>query len=591
MRLIHTTTRKIEEYHGSDVPQYAILSHTWGRDEVSFADYHDPKYASRSWNTRYQLGWQKIDNACQQAIKQKFDHVWIDTCCIDKTSSAELSEAINSMAEWYRKAGVCLVYLQDVSQTDAEPVPDQFRKSRWFTRGWTLQELIFPKHVIFYDTDWESIGDKVNMKAEIMKITHIDSFVLTDAMYLSKVCVARRMSWAASRQSTRLEDRAYSLMGIFDVQMPLLYGEGDKAFQRLQEEILKKMPDPSILLWNPAVPAAMERIQSSMFRSILASSPEQFLCNRRVIAYDTAEHLEIEWTVAGLRILGPVIDDGDDLYIVLPCRYEDDYSGPIAIKLHGTLDPVLEGRPPSSRNDPLSVTREHNLGSENAADDFHRTVALGRVASAKYRTLILTTRHYAMSYTAAPYVAVRVMTSPQIDVEFVITFAEPQEDWSAQRKVMRSSVDWRPWTGQKDQHEILSHYIWRRKDGLGSLKLSVNSSVWTVGHVRGHGYIPGVSGFFKLAFDGDAETEISGSASRSNEWSTFVDPTHKPSHVLHIDQVCGGRDLALAAHSEHIMGDLVCTVEIAFRDEWEALPKGFASPEPRKCTRFVDIIV
>jgi hypothetical protein len=581
MRLLNTKTFKIEEYYGRDVPKYAILSHTWGREEISFADYHDPKYTSISWNTRLKAGWRKIKNTCEQAARQKLNHVWIDTCCIDKTSSAELSEAINSMAEWYRQAAVCLVYLEDISQEEAGPIRDQFTKCRWFTRGWTLQELIFPKLIRFYDNEWQYLGDKFDMKAEIMEVTNIDSVVLNNSMALSSICVAKRMSWAARRQSTRLEDTAYSLMGIFDVHMPLLYGEGKKAFQRLQEEILKKSSDPSILLWDPAVPG-MSYTKSPAYTSIFASSPDQFFSGRRVMSYDAGDRLEIALMYAGLRIVAPTIVSIAGIYIILPCRYEDDYSGPIAIKVHEKLSRTLTSRRPSSVSEPLSVTRDSNAVLENTADDVHQTVALQKVAVAKYRTLVLTTQDSTMSRLESQCIAVWLKTSPQFDDVFEITSVEPNEGWNSYKRVMRFSASWVDHMGDG---KMLSNYQWNRKDGLGSLKLSVLYSQPCIS--REPEGSSRVFGTFNIAFDGDAETERLDSVFETNSRGV---PGNATCQVLQVAQVCGGRDLALVISAQHIMGDLVCTVEMAFEYEQEKPSKVLLlGPEYGDYTRFADV--
>jgi hypothetical protein len=180
-------------------------------------------------------GYSKIRGCCKAAAADGFEYVWIDTCCIDKTSSSELSEAINSMYKWYQEAEVCYVYLADV-------FPDistsSFAKSRWFTRGWTLQELIAPSSVIFFDAHWRDIGTKASLVKPIAEITGIHIDALSNGR-VSRFSVAQRMSWASRRETTREEDIAYCLLGIFSINMPLLYGEGQKAFLRLQEEIMK----------------------------------------------------------------------------------------------------------------------------------------------------------------------------------------------------------------------------------------------------------------------------------------------------------------------------------------------------------------
>jgi hypothetical protein len=172
---------------------------------------------------------------------------WIDSCCIDKSSSAELSEAINSMYKWYANAQVCYAYLSDVDvDQNAESA---LRLSQWFSRGWTLQELLAPRVVQFYDKNWLEIGTKQSLSWLLAEITGIGSGSLSGDKVLT--CIAQKMSWAARRKTTRAEDLAYCLMGLFDVNMPLLYGEGgQKAFIRLQTEIMATTTDESIFAWS-----------------------------------------------------------------------------------------------------------------------------------------------------------------------------------------------------------------------------------------------------------------------------------------------------------------------------------------------------
>ncbi|KAK3902002.1 heterokaryon incompatibility protein-domain-containing protein [Staphylotrichum tortipilum] len=264
MRLLNTTTLKLTEFT-RDVPPYAILSHTWGDEEVTFQEIGLPERHKKK-------GFRKIRWCCQQAKRDTLEWAWVDTCCIDKTSSAELSEAINSMYNWYREAQVCYVYLEDVPDLDADLDPgldsdaddeseaalrwdDRFRPARWFTRGWCLQELIAPGAVEFYSAGWREIGTKLSLCERISKITGIPSNVLLDPdSALEGCCLAQRMSWASARKTSRVEDEAYCLLGIFGVHMPLLYGEGERAFYRLQEEIIRQTEDYSFLLWSEVPP-------------------------------------------------------------------------------------------------------------------------------------------------------------------------------------------------------------------------------------------------------------------------------------------------------------------------------------------------
>lgn len=198
---------------------------------------------------------EKIKGLCNVAREAGYGLVWNDACCIDKTSSAELTEAINSMYEWYKLADVCYVYLADVSDNDIDHTSEhsQFWSSRWHTRGWTLQELIAPINMIFLTSEWNFLGTKMSLATTIHLITGIDFDILTGRSTLESVSVARRLSWAAKRRTTRVEDEAYSLLGIFGVHMPAIYGEGQHAFLRLQEEIIRVIPDQSIFAWGARI--------------------------------------------------------------------------------------------------------------------------------------------------------------------------------------------------------------------------------------------------------------------------------------------------------------------------------------------------
>ena len=238
------------EFTGTDIPPYAILSHTWHVDNSQEVTLRDLEGGVA--NTK--LGHQKIEFCAKQALADGLEYCWVDTCCIDKTSSAELSEAINSMFRWYQQAAICYVYLLDLDRDAFEKDFSCLGACRWFSRGWCLQELLAPKRLHCYSSDWSYIGSKSTLRDLICDITKIDLDVLEDPSLLYTKPIARRMSWAARRITTRPEDMAYSLLGLFDVQMPMLYGEGSKAFVRLQEEIIKKSNDFSILAWRSTTP-------------------------------------------------------------------------------------------------------------------------------------------------------------------------------------------------------------------------------------------------------------------------------------------------------------------------------------------------
>ncbi|KXJ86599.1 heterokaryon incompatibility protein-domain-containing protein, partial [Microdochium bolleyi] len=251
MRLINVDTLRLEEYLGHLAPSYAILSHTWGTGEVSLQAF-EAAYEQPESPTHSLPGFEKIVRACLQSRALGLQYCWVDTCCIDKTSSAELSEAINSMFRWYEEANVCIVVLEDYihdSRPDGVSGGPPIDLCRWFTRGWTLQELIANENVRFYDAHWTYIASKAHMVHKLSLITGVDPEVLTSASRAFRRPVACRLSWASRRRTSRIEDEAYCLLGILDVNMPLIYGEGGNAFTRLQQEVLQKHDDPSLFAW------------------------------------------------------------------------------------------------------------------------------------------------------------------------------------------------------------------------------------------------------------------------------------------------------------------------------------------------------
>jgi hypothetical protein len=187
-------------------------------------------------------GFKKIQRYCKMAASDGYKCAWVDTCCIDKTSRAELSEAINSMYRWYKKSDVCFMFLVDI-------FGKEYSGSRWSTRGWTLQELIAPSSMIFCNFSGAELGTKWNLRDQLSRITGVQIGALLEHS-LENFSVTQRMSWASNRQKTRVEDLAYCLMGIFGVNMPMLYGEGEGAFTRLQEEIMRVNNDQTIFAWE-----------------------------------------------------------------------------------------------------------------------------------------------------------------------------------------------------------------------------------------------------------------------------------------------------------------------------------------------------
>ncbi|KAI6161746.1 heterokaryon incompatibility protein-domain-containing protein [Pisolithus thermaeus] len=261
-----TETRILVDFHGSAVlagSEYAILSHCWdvpekGEKEVHFKELK--KLTTMKPHKRDEIrkrgGYHKILDTCRRADKDGLRWAWVDSCCINRESSSELSEAINSMFRWYENSRLCYVYLQDVegtlpTESNKEKFPESGGWPKWFSRGWTLQELVAPRTVHFFDQGWKFIGNKQELADTLKAITRIPRSVLKDGIGSPRPCAAQILSWAADRRTTRVEDIAYSLLGLLDVNMPMLYGEGKEAFQRLQEEIIRRFNDHSIFAWDP----------------------------------------------------------------------------------------------------------------------------------------------------------------------------------------------------------------------------------------------------------------------------------------------------------------------------------------------------
>jgi hypothetical protein len=327
VRCVNTETLEIEPL-SADTP-YAILSHTWGDDEITYSPYGLPLGTSSK-------GMEKVLKACQQARADGYELIWVDTCCIDKTSF-ELSTAVNEMFFWYKNAAICYAYLEDVSkQPSLAEMSEQLARSRWFTRGWTLQELIAPSHVVFLEKHWNMLGTKDDFQSVLETVTGINREVLCDSSLLPTISVAARMSWAAKRQTTNEEDQSYCLMGIFDVNMPITYGEGAaRAFRRLQEEIWIRCHDLSLLAWhnNTLSPG----IADEMIVGVLADSPLKFATSGTIIVdkdvnnahgrvYNTPDPYPLR-ECSYLKILDPALiksnhsEDDGDWVLDLDCIY------------------------------------------------------------------------------------------------------------------------------------------------------------------------------------------------------------------------------------------------------------------------------
>ncbi|KAJ4324087.1 hypothetical protein N0V84_004053 [Fusarium piperis] len=315
MRLLNAKTFQLEQFYDNDIPPYAILSHTWIKNEVTFQEF--------STLSRDDPRLEKTVGCCRQALQDHITYIWVDTFCIDKASSAELSEAINSMYKWYGDSTICYAYLSDVHPGSD---PDAFEESRWFTRGWTLQELLAPGYIRFFDSSWASIGQKYAQKRpskgfeppvlrerpgpnddlsqKLSNTTSISVAALRHEVGMDSVSVAEKMSWAAERETTRSEDMAYSLLGIFGINMPLLYGEGgERAFIRLQEQIISQTYDHSIFSWGFA--------RGPTHGGIFATSPLDFAGCGDVVPASVGRRSHYTVTNLGIQIQLPIMAAGN----------------------------------------------------------------------------------------------------------------------------------------------------------------------------------------------------------------------------------------------------------------------------------------
>ncbi|KAF4813320.1 Vegetative incompatibility protein HET-E-1 [Colletotrichum tropicale] len=258
MKLIHVDNLNIRDFFDT-TPPYAILSHTWEQDEVTFRDVSQKEVNDKA-------GWKKITNFCKivnKYLSEPVEYVWVDTCCIYKSSSEELSEGINSMFRYYQEAVSCFVFLADVIHSDpTKPVDTSFESD-----------------LVFFDRKWRRIETKINLASRISNTTKIDEITLISGNW-SGASIARRMSWASTRETTRVEDIAYCLLGLFNVHMPLLYGEGSRAFIRLQEEILRQSDDYSLFAWD-----ASKVDESIAHIGVLATHPVLFKDSGGVESY------------------------------------------------------------------------------------------------------------------------------------------------------------------------------------------------------------------------------------------------------------------------------------------------------------------
>jgi hypothetical protein len=194
MRLLNTTSLKLQLFTPDLVPDYVILSHRWCSEEVLFEDLAQSPISDPHHPARTKEGFAKIEGVCRLARQDGYDWIWIDSCCIDKSSSAVLQKAINSIWNYYSGSNICYVYMWDVSDSATDRQDSAFRESEWFTRGWTLQELIAPTILEFYARDWSPIGTKHQRLDEIAAITSISPEILIKPELADLECAAEKLS-------------------------------------------------------------------------------------------------------------------------------------------------------------------------------------------------------------------------------------------------------------------------------------------------------------------------------------------------------------------------------------------------------------
>ncbi|THV01252.1 HET-domain-containing protein [Dendrothele bispora CBS 962.96] len=234
--MINTSSLELEDFEdGVSIPHYAILSHTWGAEEIGYHEFD--RLISKKKESL-----QKIVGACMRARSDGLRYLWIDTCCINQEDQTDVHRNVKNMYSYYRNSRICYAYLVDTDMQDV--VESGFGQSRWFTRGWTLQELLAPPEVIFFDSHWGYMGTRTKLRKEISGVTGIPEYIARNPISLRHVDVQERMSWSVLRKTSRSVDRAYCLFGILGVSIEPNYNEDlVTAINRLQEAFFERYPE------------------------------------------------------------------------------------------------------------------------------------------------------------------------------------------------------------------------------------------------------------------------------------------------------------------------------------------------------------
>lgn len=308
MRLINTKTFKLETVKDYKSTEYAILSHTWGDQELTFADkrLQEDTHSVKSIPMK---GYYKVMATNDRAQKRNYPYIWVDTCCINKADAVENATDINSMYEYYANAAVCFILLEDVGGS-GDALLNSLRNCRWATRGWTLQELVACRKRVFFDRNWNPIEATPEFMRVLSDITGISEKILNDSNLVKECPIAQRMKWASTRKVTFPEDMTYCLLGLFDISMPVIYGEGfDKAFKRLQREIIQQTSDQSIFAWRA------DRESSGL----LATSPKDFSRSSHIEILETDVLSSFQMTNLGLQIKCNMSDADGNFCATIHC--------------------------------------------------------------------------------------------------------------------------------------------------------------------------------------------------------------------------------------------------------------------------------
>jgi hypothetical protein len=381
MRLINVKTKQLRELSKEEKgpEKYAILSHTSGRSETEVSVEDLTNFESKTEEAKAKVqgkeGWWKIFKACQKAISDGHEWLWADSCCIDRSIPEEWSNSVKSMFDLYKEAAVCYAFLEDVAKFTDDTKPkssyrfneDHFKRSEWFTQLWTLQALIVPRKVKFFDKRFSSIGTRRTLRSVISDATGIDEHVLKGTKSLNDVSVATRISWAAIRPTAKEKDMIYCLMGILGVMINVDAGhDADQAFFELQRKVRDTVHDQSLFAWQP--PAAQKLTKSNPLKgvkrvkdglSLFAKSPMYFEGSAGIFTKKhnpSPKKVDVGGARASIRIEPMPYIEGFYLGI-LGCAYEKK-SGELGPRLAIVLEKVGEDKYIRHPDAPLLVHQQ-----------------------------------------------------------------------------------------------------------------------------------------------------------------------------------------------------------------------------------------